>query len=249
MGLVAAKCTQCGANIEVDASQEAGICKYCGTAYITEKAINNYNIVNNNYINAENLNLGSESAEQLFESGVKAIEAGKYSFADEFFRRIEQNYPSNYRAMWGYVLSMTCNLDPEQFVHYGDSFLKGVQAKYELACILANDEEYDEISYYFENYEQEYLERRYEYRQEQQRILYEQQQEQQRAELQYKRMMQRKALTEHVFIPLILYTIVGVFGLLCIYRQDAKVIGIIILIFAIYGIISAIISTIKIFNS
>ena len=38
MPLVAAKCTQCGANIEVDETKEAGICQYCGTAFITEKA-------------------------------------------------------------------------------------------------------------------------------------------------------------------------------------------------------------------
>ena len=43
MGLVAAKCTQCGANIEVDDSREAGICPHCGTPFITEKTINNYN--------------------------------------------------------------------------------------------------------------------------------------------------------------------------------------------------------------
>lgn len=50
MGFVAAKCTECGANIEVDDTKEAGICKYCGTAFITEKAINNYNtyVTNNN---------------------------------------------------------------------------------------------------------------------------------------------------------------------------------------------------------
>lgn len=50
MPLVAAKCTECGANIEVDDAKEAGICKYCGTAFITEKAINNYNtFITNNY--------------------------------------------------------------------------------------------------------------------------------------------------------------------------------------------------------
>ncbi len=50
MPLVAAKCIQCGANIEVDDTKEAGICKYCGTAFITEKAINNYNTyITNNY--------------------------------------------------------------------------------------------------------------------------------------------------------------------------------------------------------
>lgn len=49
MGFIAARCTQCGAEIEVDDTKEAGICKYCGTPFITEKVINNYNtyITNN----------------------------------------------------------------------------------------------------------------------------------------------------------------------------------------------------------
>lgn len=46
MGLVAAKCTQCGASIKVDKTKDAEICEYCGTAFITEKAINNYGITN-----------------------------------------------------------------------------------------------------------------------------------------------------------------------------------------------------------
>lgn len=55
MPLVAAKCTQCGANIEVDDTKEAGICKYCGTAFITEKAITNYNTyITNNYTTNNN---------------------------------------------------------------------------------------------------------------------------------------------------------------------------------------------------
>jgi len=41
MELVPVICTQCGAQIEVDDTHEAGICKYCGTMYITEKANNN----------------------------------------------------------------------------------------------------------------------------------------------------------------------------------------------------------------
>lgn len=56
MALVPAKCTQCGANIEVDETKEAGICKYCGTAFITEKAINNYTINTDNVVvNGENV--------------------------------------------------------------------------------------------------------------------------------------------------------------------------------------------------
>ena len=57
MGFIAARCTQCGAEIEVDDTKEAGICKYCGTAFITEKAINNYNTyITNNYDGA-NINI------------------------------------------------------------------------------------------------------------------------------------------------------------------------------------------------
>lgn len=57
MGLVAAKCPNCGANIEVDNSLEAGICKYCGTPFVTEKAINNYtNIYNTNIAQATIIN-------------------------------------------------------------------------------------------------------------------------------------------------------------------------------------------------
>ncbi len=47
MPLVPAKCTQCGSNLTVEPSQEATICPFCNTPFITEKAINNYNTTNN----------------------------------------------------------------------------------------------------------------------------------------------------------------------------------------------------------
>ena len=58
-----AKCTNCGANIEVNENSDAGVCKYCNAAYVTEKAIelynsnvsnsstNNANTIVNNYYN------------------------------------------------------------------------------------------------------------------------------------------------------------------------------------------------------
>ena len=42
--LVPAKCTNCNAPLEVDATQSAAICPYCKTPYIVEQAIHNYNI-------------------------------------------------------------------------------------------------------------------------------------------------------------------------------------------------------------
>lgn len=44
--LTPAICTQCGAKIEVDPRQEAAVCKFCGTPFIVEKAIIDYNIQN-----------------------------------------------------------------------------------------------------------------------------------------------------------------------------------------------------------
>jgi DNA-directed RNA polymerase subunit RPC12/RpoP len=44
MKLVSAKCTQCGACLEVDNKKEAAVCNYCGSAFVVEKAINEYKI-------------------------------------------------------------------------------------------------------------------------------------------------------------------------------------------------------------
>ena len=60
MPLVNAKCTNCGATLTVDKDKEAAVCQYCNSAFIVDKAINNYNITNN--INANVVNIyGSET--------------------------------------------------------------------------------------------------------------------------------------------------------------------------------------------
>lgn len=88
MPLVAAKCTQCGANIEVDDTKEAGICKYCGTAFITEKAINNY-IINNTYnIQNPNLIIPSKNIENLKKLGNEEYQKSNYDKAYEYFSEV-----------------------------------------------------------------------------------------------------------------------------------------------------------------
>ena len=41
---VPALCTQCGASLSVDPSQEAAVCQYCGTPFVVSSAITKYNI-------------------------------------------------------------------------------------------------------------------------------------------------------------------------------------------------------------
>lgn len=43
---VPAICPKCGGQLEVDPAQEAAVCKFCGTPFIVEKAIQNYTIQN-----------------------------------------------------------------------------------------------------------------------------------------------------------------------------------------------------------
>ena len=77
-----AKCITCGANIEVDESRDAGICPYCNTAYVTEKAIANYanNVTNNattiinNYYNGVSANVTQPKVESKSNPVIKIVE-------------------------------------------------------------------------------------------------------------------------------------------------------------------------------
>ena len=80
-------CTQCGANIEVDETREAGICTHCGTAFITEKAINNYNTTHVHQHNVtENITkiiYGNEkdTAQEYFNRGLTYLKLKEYPSA------------------------------------------------------------------------------------------------------------------------------------------------------------------------
>lgn len=72
MPLVNAKCTNCGANLKIDDTKDAAICEYCGSAFIVEKAINNYNVnvSNTNNITADVVNVYEE---HLYSSPLNAF--------------------------------------------------------------------------------------------------------------------------------------------------------------------------------
>lgn len=97
MPLVAAKCTQCGANIEVDDTKEAGICKYCGTAFITEKVINNYNTyitnnytTNNNFVGA-NVTMSSVNVAGLLSNAKRELLMQNWKNANVYLDEIKKN--------------------------------------------------------------------------------------------------------------------------------------------------------------
>lgn len=80
MALVAARCTQCNGEIEVDDTKEAGICRYCGTAFITEKAINYYNtyVTNHNSFAGAVININSRDCSKYVELAESARGANNW---------------------------------------------------------------------------------------------------------------------------------------------------------------------------
>lgn len=106
MALIPAICTQCGAQIRVDDTHEAGICQHCGTAFITEKVIKKYsiyNINNNNFVGANiNMNLENE-LEKLICAADGFYKLKEYDNALSIYERITEEYPQDVRGWVGCV--------------------------------------------------------------------------------------------------------------------------------------------------
>ena len=100
MALVPAKCTQCGANINIDNELEAAVCEHCGTPFIVEKAINNYNttITNNNNFSGANINVVGADIDNLLELAEMAIEAKNGDEALEYSNRALEINPKSWKA-------------------------------------------------------------------------------------------------------------------------------------------------------
>ncbi len=67
MPLVPCKCTNCGSTLTVDSAKDAAICEFCGSAFVVEKAINNYNCINN--ITAQVVNIYDKEEDFIIRAG------------------------------------------------------------------------------------------------------------------------------------------------------------------------------------
>lgn len=68
MALVPAKCTSCGAALQVDSAKDAAICQHCGSAFVVQKAISQYHV--NAAINAGTVNVYTSSPDFVVRAGV-----------------------------------------------------------------------------------------------------------------------------------------------------------------------------------
>lgn len=99
MALKPAICTQCGGKLEVDDSKEAGICPFCGTAFITEKVINQY-VTQNNFAGATINIQGGVDTENLYKLARRAYELQKYNEALDYYTRICERNPDDWEAVF-----------------------------------------------------------------------------------------------------------------------------------------------------
>lgn len=79
MALIPAKCPNCGAVLSVDSNGKAEVCEHCGSAFIVEEAINNfnttYNITNNTVNNIHANNVVLEQLDQKYMDTLQKLKA------------------------------------------------------------------------------------------------------------------------------------------------------------------------------
>lgn len=101
--LVPAKCTSCGGKLDVDPSQQAAVCPYCGSAFVVEKAINNYNVNMNGNISVGGATInvqGLNSANLI--ARAKDFEAqSDFDNAEIYFNRVLDMDINNVEAKQG----------------------------------------------------------------------------------------------------------------------------------------------------
>jgi len=88
--LIPAKCTNCGATLEVDSSQQAAICPYCKSAYIVEQAVNNYNINFNSNLNIENttININGIDTDNFLSRAKEFEDEYEYENALKYYNQV-----------------------------------------------------------------------------------------------------------------------------------------------------------------
>lgn len=99
MPLVPAKCTSCGAQLEISPDLEAAVCPYCKAAYIVEKAIEIY---------ASSNDFGLE---KILKNAGTFIQLNETEKAFAIYKTATSYYPEDYRGWLGLATIITGNFN------------------------------------------------------------------------------------------------------------------------------------------
>ena len=100
---VPAKCTCCGATLDVDPRQEAAVCRYCNTPFIVEKAINNYNVSvsGNIHVASATINIQGKNLENLIKRARIFEDKGELRNALNYYEQVLDIDVENQEAFRG----------------------------------------------------------------------------------------------------------------------------------------------------
>lgn len=132
MGLVAAKCSQCGSSIEVDESRKQGFCPYCGTKYITEDIIQNNYTTNYNTSYVTN-NIGTaiiqngDSIETLYERFLAFCKVSDYASASNATKTMQKKFPQ--KALSWYCGALCHLLEDIECIGQAQKYIRSMPAQ------------------------------------------------------------------------------------------------------------------------
>ena len=103
------KCDNCGGILTVDPSLKAANCPFCGTAYVVQDSINNYNTsIKVESMHADVVNVVDESSsEARLKAGAAYIQIGKYDLAEKEYQFVTKMAPQNYLGWLGIIEART----------------------------------------------------------------------------------------------------------------------------------------------
>lgn len=100
MPLIALKCPQCGADLEIDSDREFMYCEYCGTKVLRDK----HTTINNSYTKNVTNNVtyadGHEvhTADWYYNTWQGLLKRGRYNEGERLFEEFRREYPLDYRV-------------------------------------------------------------------------------------------------------------------------------------------------------
>lgn len=92
MGFTAAKCPQCGADIQLDDSREFGFCNYCGTKVMQEKIV----VEHQGSVKVDN----TDYVEKFLQNAHRALAKEDWEEVEKYYNLVEQNDPDSMEAVF-----------------------------------------------------------------------------------------------------------------------------------------------------
>ena len=133
MPFVQAKCDSCGAILSVDSTLKTATCSHCGSTYVVQESINNYNSDNNiSHLHADVVNILDESsAEGRLKAADAFVKLKKFDEAERDYLKVTQLTPQDYRAWLGLLVvrtkAYTKRLRKKADIHQLDELVNSVK--------------------------------------------------------------------------------------------------------------------------